>query len=381
MLFAGITAGLTRQYGDRAFWMGLLLFAGAFLALVVTSLGRRRATSSDRPDEYLGRFYRLLEKDSGNWISRAVRHVQAFEKRGVMIHYVFIFTLLRGLPVLFVLATSRPSHLDLVALFQSQIFWVEAIRQYSAGGIMKAVILAAGQGTRIRSVHGERPKCLIEAFSGTILDHQLEALSMAGINDVAIVVGYEKEQIMAHVRNHYSRSHQRVQFVENSVFALTNNIYSLWLALEWLRGDSFMVLNADVIFDPEILQSAIRPSAPISMIVDPCWRDETMKVVVSGDRVVQMSKKINRDKFSGTYIGITVFNRAIFDKFASKIKHIISGGQVNVFFNVAVQELADEGLQVGFSSTNELPWAEIDDPQDLIFAQQSVFPQLVARAF
>ncbi len=66
---------------------------------------------------------------------------------------------------------------------------------------MKAVILAAGQGTRIRSVHGEHPKCLIEVDDTTILDHQLEALSMAGINEVAIVVGYEKEQIIAHVRS------------------------------------------------------------------------------------------------------------------------------------------------------------------------------------
>jgi choline kinase len=246
---------------------------------------------------------------------------------------------------------------------------------------MKAVILAAGQGTRIRSIHGERPKCLIEVDSGTILDYQLEALSMAGINDVAIVVGYEKEQIITHVRNHYSRSHQRIHFIENPAFALTNNIYSLWLALEWLRGDSFMVLNADVIFDPEILQSAALPTAPISMIVDPCWRDETMKVIISGDRVVQMSKKITRDEFSGTYIGITVFNQAIFDKFALKMKHLIGSGQVNVFFNVAVQQLADEGIRVGFSSTNDLPWAEIDDPLDLSFAQQSIFPQLAARVF
>jgi len=117
------------------------------------------------------------------------------------------------------------------------------------------------------------------------------------------------------------------------------------------------------------------------MIVDPSWRDETMKVIISGDRVVQMSKKITRDEFSGTYIGITVFNHAIFDKFALKMRHLIGIWQVNVFFNVAVQELADEGIRVGFSSTNELAWAEIDDPLDLRFAQQSIFPQLAARVF
>ncbi|MFZ0560601.1 MAG: phosphocholine cytidylyltransferase family protein, partial [Terriglobales bacterium] len=214
---------------------------------------------------------------------------------------------------------------------------------------MKAVILAAGQGTRIRSVHGEHPKCLIEVDNTTILDHQLEALSMAGIDDVAIVVGYEKEQIIEHVKSRKPSVTQRVSFFENPAFAITNNIYSLWLALDWLRGESFIVLNADVVFDPEILSAAVRSSAPISMIVDPLWRDETMKVIIRGDRVIQMSKKIPREEFSGTYIGITVFSKAVQDNFFRRIIELISAGQVNEFFNVAVQKLANEGTRVGYT--------------------------------
>ena len=240
---------------------------------------------------------------------------------------------------------------------------------------MKAVILAAGQGTRIRSVHGEHPKCLIEVDDTTILDHQLDALSMVGINDVAIVVGYEKEQIIAHV-NARTLLSPRIRFIENPAFAITNNIYSLWLALDWLRGDSFIVLNADVIFDPEILDLAVRPHATISMIVDPLWRDETMKVVILEDHVIRMSKNISREEFSGTYIGITVFSKAIQDRFVHKMEEVIVAGRVNEFFNFAVQELANEGVPVGYTSTDGLPWAEIDDPVDLTFAQHNVFPQL-----
>jgi L-glutamine-phosphate cytidylyltransferase len=237
---------------------------------------------------------------------------------------------------------------------------------------MKAVILAAGRGTRIRSVHGEHP----EVDGNTILDHQLEALSMAGINDVGIVVGYEKEQVISHVRARSLINNQRIHFIENPAFAITNNIYSLWLALGWLRGDSFIVLNADVIFDPGILQSAVRPYAPISMIVDPLWRDETMKVILEDDRVIEMSKKIPREEFSGTYIGITVFSKFIQNPFFRKMNKLIGFGHVNEFFNVAVQQLANEGVHVGFTSTEGLAWAEIDDPVDLTFAQRNVFPQL-----
>ena len=244
---------------------------------------------------------------------------------------------------------------------------------------MKAVILAAGQGTRIRSVHGEHPKCLIEVDETTILDHQLEALAMAGINEVAIVVGYEKEQIIAHVRSKGPSYDQRIHFIENPAFAVTNNIYSLWLAIDWLRGDSFIVLNADVIFDAEILNSAAQIYAPISMIVDPLWRDETMKVIIEGDRVTRMSKKISQEEFSGTYIGITVFSTSSENRFFHKLSDLMAAGRVNDFFNIAVQELADEGVPVGYTSTDGLAWAEIDDPLDLTFAQQSIFPNLVAR--
>jgi choline kinase len=241
---------------------------------------------------------------------------------------------------------------------------------------MKAVILAAGQGTRIRSVHGEHPKCLIEVDGSTILDHQLEALSMAGVNDVAIVVGYEKEQIISHVRARSLTNNRPIHFIENPAFSITNNIYSLWLALDWLTGDSFIVLNADVIFDPGILESAVRPNAPISMIIDPLWRDETMKVIIEGDRVVEMSKQIPREEFSGTYIGITVFSKSIQNQFFRKMNKLIESGRVNEFFNIAMQQLANEGLHIGFTSTEGLAWAEIDDPVDLSFAQRNVFPQL-----
>ena len=104
LLFGGVTIGLSRHYGRIAIWMGIALLIGAVLALITTSLQRRRATAPDRPNEYLGRFYQLLEKDSENWISRVVRQVQGFQRRGILIHYIFIFTILGLLPLVFLLA-------------------------------------------------------------------------------------------------------------------------------------------------------------------------------------------------------------------------------------------------------------------------------------
>jgi L-glutamine-phosphate cytidylyltransferase len=70
----------------------------------------------------------------------------------------------------------------------------------------------------------------------------------------------------------------------------------------------------------------------------------------------------------------------IVDRFFRTMNELISAGRVNEFFNVAVQKLANEGIWVGYTSTDGLAWAEIDDPLDLTFAQQNVFPQLVTAA-
>jgi choline kinase len=93
-----------------------------------------------------------------------------------------------------------------------------------------------------------------------------------------------------------------------------------------------------------------------------------------------MNKKISKQEFSGTYIGITIFNQAINARVFAKMQDLIDAGRVNEFFNVAVQELVDEGLRVGFTTTEGSPWAEIDDPLDLTFAQQNVFPQLAGAS-
>jgi choline kinase len=243
---------------------------------------------------------------------------------------------------------------------------------------MKTIILAAGQGTRIRDTHGEHPKCLItfNRDEWTILDQQIYSSLLAGVTEIGIVVGYEKDQIIRHVIKRWG-SHHRLKFIENQRFAETNNIYSLWLARDWLRGDSFAVFNADVAIDSEILPSALASDAPINMIVDRTWRDETMKVIIRGNRVLRMSKKITRQEFSATYIGITVFNGSIVDRLFGKIDRLVCEGNNKIFFNAGVELLIDEGVWVGYTETAGRPWAEIDDAGDLAFARLYVFPKLL----
>jgi phosphatidylglycerophosphate synthase len=126
LLFGGMTIGLYRQHGSQELWVGAALLVGTVLALVVTTLQRKRATTPDRPNEYLGNIYRKLEQDSPNWISRAVRHAQGFQRRGIMIHYIVLFTVLGGVQVIFYLATLGAHLTWTLALYYNHRFFKQA---------------------------------------------------------------------------------------------------------------------------------------------------------------------------------------------------------------------------------------------------------------
>lgn len=241
---------------------------------------------------------------------------------------------------------------------------------------MKAVILAAGRGTRIESVTHGAPKCLIPFGRRTIVEHQVESLWAAGITRIAIVLGHQGHRIVDHLHDVYADAGDLFEFVWNPEYRTTNNIHSLSLTRDWIGAGPFVCLNADVLFHPAILPPALHLRAPVSMIVDPQWRDETMKVTIRGNYVVSMSKGIRRADYSGTYIGITVFSQSIVPVVFDEIAAMLARGEHNQFFNAAVQNLVDRGLRVGFNGTYGLPWAEVDDPDDLRYARLHVLPRL-----
>jgi phosphatidylglycerophosphate synthase len=141
LLFGGITLGLYRRHGPAELVAGFVLLGGTVLSLMVLMLQRKRATHADRPHEHLGKFYSLLEKDSSNLVSRIVRQVQPFQKRGVLIHYVVLFTLCGWLQALFYLAILG-SHLTWsLALYFNGRFYrnpVRSITQDNARSIQEA---------------------------------------------------------------------------------------------------------------------------------------------------------------------------------------------------------------------------------------------------
>jgi phosphatidylglycerophosphate synthase len=122
-LFAGITAGLHRQYGNWPVNVGIGLIAGSILSIVVIALQRKAATNRERPHEYAGRMNQLMDADSSNLISRVVRQIHIFVKKGVMVHYLVIFTVLGALPVFLSLAALGSNLTWTLALYFNRRFF------------------------------------------------------------------------------------------------------------------------------------------------------------------------------------------------------------------------------------------------------------------
>jgi phosphatidylglycerophosphate synthase len=122
-VFAGIIVGLHRQYGSWALKYGIALIVGLVLSVFVIGLQRKLATSPDRPQEYAGRMNQLMEADSSNLVSKIVRQIHIFVKKGVLVHYLLIFTLLGGLPVFLWLAALGSNLTWIFALYFTRRFF------------------------------------------------------------------------------------------------------------------------------------------------------------------------------------------------------------------------------------------------------------------
>src|SRR5205823_13632211 len=108
---------------------------------------------------------------------------------------------------------------------------------------MRAIILAAGKGSRLEPACGETVKCLIGLGGITLIERQLRYLRASGISEIAVVVGFQAECI-------WCACGHDVVYIDNPIFADTNRIYSLWLARNFF-GHGFVVLNSVVFFHPQ----------------------------------------------------------------------------------------------------------------------------------
>jgi choline kinase len=241
---------------------------------------------------------------------------------------------------------------------------------------MKAIILAAGKGTRLNGVD-LKPKCLFEIGGETLLDRQIATLRELQINDIVIVLGFEA----ARIRRRYE---QTASFVTNTRFEETSSMYSLWLAREHLL-DGFVVLNCDVLFHPQLLARLLASPYDDALLVDLVDKnnnhlgDEEMKVKVSDGLVVDIRKDMDPAEADGENVGIVKFSANGARRLVEEMDMLISRGQLKEWAPRAFREFAGR-FPLHAISTEDYPWIEIDFPEDYRRAKEEVFPLIDAMA-
>uniref|UniRef100_A0A7C3ZEQ8 Nucleotidyltransferase n=1 Tax=Archaeoglobus fulgidus TaxID=2234 RepID=A0A7C3ZEQ8_ARCFL len=242
---------------------------------------------------------------------------------------------------------------------------------------MEAVILAAGFGSRLGHHTLEIPKALLKVGRKPLIHHTIQTLMENGINDLIVVTGHKGYVL----RDYLSHFDLNFKFVHNSLYRRTNNIYSLYLAMEHVTSD-FYILNSDVLFHPDIFQklhSSTKENLILSVDDFKELGDEEMKVKIENGVVKRISKQLDPSEADGEYIGIAKVKDNVVDELYNHVSKVIEKKGGRVFYEEAFQSMMDDDIAVYYESTNGLPWIEIDTPSDLMRARHEIYPKIEAR--
>lgn len=239
---------------------------------------------------------------------------------------------------------------------------------------MRAVILAAGVGWRLKPKTETTPKCLMEIGGKSLLRRYLEAFAALGLPEAVLVVGHLKEQVMAEAAR--GPAEVEVRFVVNEQFT-RGNILSLWQARHEF-DDDILIMDGDVLFPQELLARLIASPDANAIAVDERFRDtgEEQKVVCEDGWVVEVSKKVSGDpRVRGEAVGIVRLSAEAAEVLRGILEEFIETGKDSLEYEDAFRELAAE-VPIGVVEIGDLPWIEIDFEEDLQHAREDILPEV-----
>lgn len=239
---------------------------------------------------------------------------------------------------------------------------------------MKAIILAAGRGSRMKNLTDERPKCLVELRGRPLLDWQIRALQGAGIADIAIVTGYRRELLADR------------GFVEfhNPRWSETNMVSSLACAAAWLESGPCIVSYSDIFYDASAVTALMKCTAPLAVTYDPHWRElwesrfgdplldaETFRMNADGTLAEIGNKPRTIEEVEGQYMGLLRFMPDGW----GEVLHIRAGLTQDERDKMHMTGTLQKIIEAGRLPISAVPytgeWGEVDSTEDLILFDQN----------
>ena len=231
---------------------------------------------------------------------------------------------------------------------------------------MKAIILAAGMASRLRPLTLHTPKSLLTIDGKSLLQRSMDALIQNGIKDFVIVTGYLHEKIEAFVEEQYADTIS-VKFIYNNVYDSTNNIYSLWLARPEAEGEDFLLLDSDLLYDPQIITEVMaNKAANVLTLIKHDLGEEEMKVVTDADGVIkEISKTCNPSDAAGESLGIEKIGKEYSAALYKELEVMMNTEHLeNKFYELAFERLIPQGHTYNVLDVSHLFSCELDTVED-----------------
>lgn len=231
---------------------------------------------------------------------------------------------------------------------------------------MKAIILAAGRGTRLYPYTQYVPKCLLDIGGVTILEHQLNHIRDCGISEVAIVVGFGFEKVENFLRS-YDGLGMKIKTLYNPFYQTTNSLISLCIARGEL-DDDILIMNGDDVFEIEVINKVLSDSNEkfcMPVKIKDAYEEEDMKITLEENNIVDISKRV-RSNVSAESVGLRVFR----DTGVEILKRAVEEEMRTAFsekkwYISAVQRLINRGYRIQSLDIGNLFWMDVDYPVDL----------------
>jgi len=238
---------------------------------------------------------------------------------------------------------------------------------------VKAIILSAGQGSRLQPLTNFVPKCCLVLDGKTLLEHQVEALAANGVTEVVVVTGFQHQVVEAVVGGIEGIN---VRTLFNPFYAVSDNLGTCWIARREMNMP-FLLINGDTLFDTTTLARFLAGERvyPVTLAVDRkrSYDEDDMKISAEGDRLVRVGKRLDRKIVNGESIGMVIFNRYGAEVLARKVEQMMAGPDgLSRWYLSAIDELAGKNL-VGICSIQGFEWCEVDDLADLARAEKAIW--------
>ncbi len=240
---------------------------------------------------------------------------------------------------------------------------------------MQAIILAAGMGRRLGEFTADNTKCMLEVNGVRLIDRMLTQLSALSLSRIIIVIGYEGQKLKNYISKNYPS--WKIEFVENTVYDKTNNIYSLWLARGYMAEEETLLLESDLIFEDAVLKAALEsPHRDCALISKyETWMDGTMVRIDDDDNIVNFIPK-KAFKYSDTQFYYKTVNIYKFSKefivnhYLPFLEAYIRVLGENEYYEQVLRVITlIDNTGIKAQPITGLHWYEIDDVQDLRIAE------------